>query len=250
MRIDAFPEEPRREGNSGSSGAGPYDVGYGKPPKRTRFKKGKSGNLNGRPKGSRNKPQSIDAVDLNALVIKEAYRLLELREGETTVTVPVVQAVMRSVAVKAATGNQRAALLFTALLGAAEKEQSELKFEFFKTMVEYKERAEEEVARREKLGLPIDDIIPHPDDVIVNPRTGVAKILGPMCEREQEMWDHARDQRARLEEFQKELIEEHEQLSSGKRKKSLLSIIKRLDGRLEALDLVLDPKQLAAKLGI
>jgi len=35
--------------NSNSSG-----VGYGKPPLRTKFKKGKSGNPRGRPKGSRN----------------------------------------------------------------------------------------------------------------------------------------------------------------------------------------------------
>jgi Family of unknown function (DUF5681) len=31
-----------------------YKVGYGKPPKTTRFKKGKSGNPGGRPKGSLN----------------------------------------------------------------------------------------------------------------------------------------------------------------------------------------------------
>ena len=31
-----------------------YAVGYGKPPLHTRFKKGQSGNVHGRPKGSRN----------------------------------------------------------------------------------------------------------------------------------------------------------------------------------------------------
>lgn len=31
-----------------------YEVGYGKPPKHTRFPKGRSGNLKGRPKGSKN----------------------------------------------------------------------------------------------------------------------------------------------------------------------------------------------------
>ena len=31
-----------------------YEVGYGKPPKHTRFRKGQSGNLRGRPKGAPN----------------------------------------------------------------------------------------------------------------------------------------------------------------------------------------------------
>ena len=33
---------------------GAYDVGYGKPPQHTQFKKGCSGNIKGRPRGSRN----------------------------------------------------------------------------------------------------------------------------------------------------------------------------------------------------
>ena len=41
-------QEPR------GASSGDYEIGYGKPPKHSRFKKGQSGNRKGRPKGSRN----------------------------------------------------------------------------------------------------------------------------------------------------------------------------------------------------
>ncbi len=37
-----------------SDDEGPYEVGYGKPPRNTRFKPGQSGNPNGRPAGKKN----------------------------------------------------------------------------------------------------------------------------------------------------------------------------------------------------
>jgi hypothetical protein len=44
-----------------------YEVGYGKPPKHTRFKPGQSGNPKGRPKGTRNFKTDVKAM-LNAPV--------------------------------------------------------------------------------------------------------------------------------------------------------------------------------------
>jgi len=44
-----------------------YDVGYGKPPATTQFKKGQSGNSKGRPKGSRSLSTILNN-ELNALV--------------------------------------------------------------------------------------------------------------------------------------------------------------------------------------
>jgi hypothetical protein len=44
-----MPRKPPKKGTSGGD-----DVGYRKPPKRTQFKPGKSGNLKGRPKGTKN----------------------------------------------------------------------------------------------------------------------------------------------------------------------------------------------------
>jgi hypothetical protein len=44
-----------------------YEVGYGKPPKATRFKSGQSGNPSGRPKGKRNFA-TVLFTELNSLV--------------------------------------------------------------------------------------------------------------------------------------------------------------------------------------
>ena len=45
-----------------------YEVGYGKPPRHTRFKKGQSGNPRGRPSGSKNLATVLSEA-LNELVI-------------------------------------------------------------------------------------------------------------------------------------------------------------------------------------
>ena len=44
-----------------------YEVGYGKPPKETRFRKGQSGNPKGRPKGAKNKAPALNGLDLASL---------------------------------------------------------------------------------------------------------------------------------------------------------------------------------------
>lgn len=67
-----------------------YEVGYGRPPKHTRFRKGKSGNPKGRPKGRRNHWTEVAAILKAPVVVKENGRrksvtteraaLLRLRE--------------------------------------------------------------------------------------------------------------------------------------------------------------------------
>jgi hypothetical protein len=76
-----------------------YRVGYGKPPLHSQFRKGQSGNPRGRPKGSFGKGRA------NALALKEAYRPVTVKEGDRTLTLPAIQAVMRSQVALAAKGN-------------------------------------------------------------------------------------------------------------------------------------------------
>jgi len=93
-----------------------YEVGYGKPPASTRFVKGKSGNPKGRPKGARNKLPALNEERLGDIIMTEAYRLIKVKNGTKTVSIPVAQAVMRSLSIKAVQGDQRSQKVFTDLL--------------------------------------------------------------------------------------------------------------------------------------
>ena len=63
-----------------------HKVGYRKPPVHTRFRKGQSGNPGGRPRG-------MTAGRATALALKEAYRPVNVREGDKVITLPAIQAV-------------------------------------------------------------------------------------------------------------------------------------------------------------
>jgi hypothetical protein len=95
----------------------PYAVGYGKPPVHTRFKKGMSGN----PRGGSRKVQLRRA---RGLAIKEAYRLVTVREGDKVMRLPAIQAVMRSQVALAAKGNGPAQRALIAAVHALEQEMS------------------------------------------------------------------------------------------------------------------------------
>ncbi len=59
-----------------------YAVGYGKPPRNTRFKPGRSGNSKGRPKGSKNFKTLIDRELDAKVVIREAGKRQQLSKRE------------------------------------------------------------------------------------------------------------------------------------------------------------------------
>ncbi len=90
----------------------PYEVGYGKPPVRTRFRKGVSGN-----------PRGGSLVQrARALALKEAYRMVTVREGDKVTSLPAIQAVMRSQVALAVKGNGPAQRAMIAAIHAMEQE--------------------------------------------------------------------------------------------------------------------------------
>jgi hypothetical protein len=64
----------------------PCDVGYGKPPKDTQFKKGQSGNLSGRPKGTLNLATVLERTLREQVVINENGRRKVITKLEAAIT--------------------------------------------------------------------------------------------------------------------------------------------------------------------
>lgn len=86
------------------------EVGYGKPPKSTQFKPGKSGNPNGRPKGPGN---------LHKMLAKHAAKKVTVLENGVEKKMPKLDVVISAMYNKAAKGDVPAARLLTTLIASA-----------------------------------------------------------------------------------------------------------------------------------
>jgi hypothetical protein len=89
------------------------DVGYGRPPKRNRFRKGQSGNPKGRPKGKLN----------SATVLEQALqKRVVINENGVRRTITKLEAMYTQLVNQAASGNLTAVKLLTALLRFGEEQ--------------------------------------------------------------------------------------------------------------------------------
>ena len=77
-----------------------YEVGYKKPPRHAQFKRGQSGNLRGRPRGTKNLRTDLEEELQEAVIVKE---------GETRRSVSKQRAMVKSLMAKAVRGDNRAA---------------------------------------------------------------------------------------------------------------------------------------------
>jgi Family of unknown function (DUF5681) len=153
-----------------------------------RFKKGTSGNLKGRPPKERalvttkfgGQPGIGFGSRIKAIAIEEAYRLITVREGDRIEKVPVIQAILRKVAVNAANGNTRAQRIYLDLVIGAEADRSAAAAELLRAAVEGKEYWAGVFAEYDRRGIDRPDPVPHPDHVVIDYKKGEVQIKGPV----------------------------------------------------------------------
>ncbi len=163
-----------------------YEVGYAKPPKENQFKKGRSGNPRGRPKGAHNKQPAVADQTLRKLILAEANREVSVIEAGKPVNMAMSQVILRSVATKAAKGDARAQQLFVTWVQKAETDERSESRQFLEAVIAYKSEMREEIEYRKAYKIPIDDIDPHPDDIHIDPETGVISIKKKLSDKQRE----------------------------------------------------------------
>lgn len=184
-----------------------YAVGYRKPPQQSRFQKGQSGNSRGRRKGSKNSP-SLGTERLKNILLEEAYRPVTIRDESGPVSIPVAQAIIRSMALKAAQGNLRAQEMIMSTIHAVEAEQEAQKLQAIINAAEYQEKTREHIESCKRNKLPEPEIYPHPDHVDINLNTGEVTIRGPISKADKNVWDMIWDMKATHEDGIKILCDE------------------------------------------
>lgn len=93
---------------------GQYEIGYGRPPVHTRFRKGQSGNPKGRPRGRRSIGAELDRILCQQIAV---------REGGAAASVTKRQALLMSLLTSAIKGNTRSATLVLRLVEMRDQER-------------------------------------------------------------------------------------------------------------------------------
>lgn len=188
---------------------GEYRVGKGRPPVERQFKKGTSGNPNGRPPKKKAQPLKFSMDPYVDAVLSEGARIVTVREGEETTELSTFRAAQRRLGIKAMSGDMRAIKLHTEINRFALEKRDQESFKWYLEVKAYKEEWAPLFAAAKDKGEPPPPQLPHPDHVNFCYETLFFKISGPSDVETQKFWDRLKG----LLETNSECIAEEEERS-------------------------------------
>lgn len=195
-------KEVERALKKGRAAAADYETGYGKPPEETRFKKGVSGNPKGRPKGSKNKPDTLGADELSKMILKAANQTVSVNLNGKQKNLKLIEATLQTLSVKSVKGESRSTKLFLDLVAKANNIKINEERDYLKAAIAYKKSWEYELERRRKSAVKEPDPLPHPDHILIDVRRSTVTVNGPVTSEEKEIYDYLL---GRIESFRREI---------------------------------------------
>jgi hypothetical protein len=153
-----------------------YEIGYGRPPKAYRFKKGQTGNPSGSSRKAR-KRQQRQVLSFDDVVLDDARKPVRIREGNRTSTISLREALLQKQYAMGLNGNRLALKFSIDKIAEAEQNKREQILDLYEAAYDYKldYPARAKYCRGHGLAPPL----PHTEDVELDPYTGKVTITGP-----------------------------------------------------------------------
>lgn len=159
----------------------PEKVGYGKPPKSGQFRKGRSGNPNGRPRKKQSTTEWPAArYPTREALRAEAARRITVNDASGRHEIATTQAVVRALALNALRGGVLAQRAYLEYQKSEDERYHRERNESFEFWLDYKERKEAEIAVARASGKPEPTPLPHPVDIEFDWENLRAQFFGPM----------------------------------------------------------------------
>jgi Family of unknown function (DUF5681) len=187
--------------------SGGYDdeqIGYGRPPSWTQFRKGRSGNPTGRPPKPKKQvppPTSVTSAT-DDIIRRELNRTVKVNDANGSQELTMLEVAIRAQLTAAAKGNvhaQRDVLKRAHEVEARDTERSAQaereKEETFINIVNWRLTRQKVWDEAIANGCEPDEPWPHPDDILINKATQRWKIRGPIDESDLPFFEYIRAQR-------------------------------------------------------
>jgi hypothetical protein len=174
---DADKESESRVSSVGEDVADHDRVGYRRPPKSSRFRKGQSGNPLGSSRKARMR-QRQQTLPFDDLIIENSHKPLRIREGNRTSTISTKEALLRKQSAMGLAGNRLALNASIHLVQEAEQRKLAEVIAHYETYRDYQDHYPARAKACSDRGRPLP--LPHPDDLHFDYNTCKLKLTGPM----------------------------------------------------------------------
>lgn len=177
-------------------------VGYKRPPKWSRFRKGQSGNPHGRPRKKKAEPPAPTESAVDDVLRRELSRMVRVTHGGGAHEIAAFEVVVRAQIQAAAKGNamaQREVIRIGMELERRDVErrraEDEEKQKDYENGITWKKLRAKIWAEAVGLGMEPERPWPHPDDILIDHASREWRVRGPLNETDLPYYEYLRTQR-------------------------------------------------------